>query len=150
MAMRQVAIGCLAAPLVVLVSGVVADDATTAPAPAKNNAAPPAKNAAPAASAPVGPEWACHAVDDTLRGADGVKLADINGDGLTDIATGWEEGGATRVYLHPGHAKAKEKWPAVTVGRTPAVEDAVFTMHPGNNGHPDAPGLVPAYGSAEE
>jgi len=30
------------------------------------------------------------------------------------------------VYLHPGLAKAKGKWPAVTVGKTPSVEDAIF------------------------
>jgi hypothetical protein len=55
-----------------------------------------------------------------------VRLADVNGDGLIDITTGWEEGGITRVYVNPGHAKAKDKWPAVTVGKTPSVEDAVF------------------------
>ena len=74
----------------------------------------------------VGAPWLCHIIDDSSRGADGVKLADINGDGLMDIATGWEEGGVTRVYLHPGLAKSKLKWPAVTVGKTPSVEDAVF------------------------
>lgn len=72
------------------------------------------------------PLWPLHVIDDSSRGADGVKLADINGDGLMDIATGWEEGGITRVYLNPGHEKAKQKWPAVTVGDTPNVEDAVF------------------------
>jgi len=75
---------------------------------------------------PAGPEWACHVIDASSRGADGVKVADVNGDGLGDIATGWEEGGLTRVYLHPGRAKVKAAWPAVTVGRTPSVEDAAF------------------------
>ena len=70
--------------------------------------------------------WPCHVVDDSSRGADGVKLGDVNGDGLLDIATGWEEGGLTRAYLHPGPAQVMEKWPAVTVGRTPSVEDAVW------------------------
>lgn len=79
-----------------------------------------------AATEPAGSPWVCHIIDDSSRGADGVKLADLNGDGLPDIATGWEEGGITRVYLHPGHAQARSKWPAVTVGRTPSVEDAVF------------------------
>ena len=55
-----------------------------------------------------------------------MKLADVNGDKLQDIVTGWEEGGLTRVYVHPGPSKAKGKWPAVTVGKTPSVEDAVF------------------------
>ncbi|UCD50960.1 MAG: VCBS repeat-containing protein, partial [Phycisphaerales bacterium] len=70
--------------------------------------------------------WTRHAVDQSSRGADGVKLADVNGDGLSDITTGWEEGGVTRAYLHPGPAKVRKEWPAVTVGRTPSVEDAVW------------------------
>lgn len=70
--------------------------------------------------------WKCHIIDGTSRGADGVKLADVNRDGFMDITTGWEEDGLTRVYLNPGPAKAKEKWPFVTTGRTRSVEDAVF------------------------
>jgi len=70
--------------------------------------------------------WPRHTIDDSSRGADGVRLADVNYDGRPDIVTGWEEGGITRVYLNPGPAKAKKKWPAVTVGKTPNVEDAVF------------------------
>lgn len=70
--------------------------------------------------------WRRHPVDDTSRGADGVRLADVNGDGFPDITTGWEEGGLTRLYLHPGIGRVREPWPAVTVGSTPAVEDAVF------------------------
>jgi len=71
-------------------------------------------------------QWKRHAIDDSSRGADGVRLADVNGDGLQDITTGWEEGGVIRVYLNPGHAKAREKWPAVTVGKVKSAEDAVF------------------------
>ena len=79
------------------------------------------------ASAPADDKpWALHVIDDSSRGADGVRLADVNGDGRLDIATGWEEGGITRVYLHPGPGKVKDAWPAVTVGRTPNVEDAVL------------------------
>lgn len=70
--------------------------------------------------------WPRHTIDNSSRGADGVRVADVNGDGLLDIATGWEEGGVTRVYLHPGHDRVRSRWPAVTVGRTPSVEDAVF------------------------
>jgi len=70
--------------------------------------------------------WVCHIIDDSSRGADGVRLADINGDGLPDIATGWEEGGISRAYINPGPDRAKGKWPAVTVGATRSVEDAVF------------------------
>ncbi|MBL7141108.1 MAG: VCBS repeat-containing protein [Planctomycetes bacterium] len=70
--------------------------------------------------------WTRHTIDDSSRGADGTRLGNANADGLPDIVTGWEQGGITRVYLNPGPEKAKEKWPAVTVGKTPNVEDAVF------------------------
>ncbi|MBA3313921.1 MAG: VCBS repeat-containing protein [Planctomycetaceae bacterium] len=43
-----------------------------------------------------------------------------------DVVTPWEEGGLVRVYLHPGHEKSKEPWPAVTVGRVGDPEDAAF------------------------
>jgi len=70
--------------------------------------------------------WAMHTIDRSSAGADGVRLGDVNGDGLADIATAWEEGGRIRVYLHPGPRAVKEPWPAVTVGEVHAPEDAVF------------------------
>jgi hypothetical protein len=70
--------------------------------------------------------WKRHVIDDSARGADGVRLADIDRDGRADIVTGWEESGLVRVYQNPGPSAATEKWPAVTVGRAPNVEDAVF------------------------
>jgi len=70
--------------------------------------------------------WNRHTIDNGSRGADGVRLGDINGDGLQDIVTGWEEGGIVRLYLNPGPEKAKDKWPAVTVGPAKNVEDAVL------------------------
>lgn len=70
--------------------------------------------------------WKRHVIDDASRGADGVRLADANGDGLPDIATGWEQGGLVRVCLNPGPREACERWPAVTVGRVADVEDAVL------------------------
>ncbi len=70
--------------------------------------------------------WNRHTIDAASRGADGVRLADINDDGLPDCVTGWEEGGTIRVCLHPGHEKAKFPWPAVEVGRVKSPEDAVF------------------------
>lgn len=73
-----------------------------------------------------GEGWKHHIIDDSSSGADGVKLADINGDGLLDITTGWEEGGITKLYLHPGADYVDGKWPSVIVGNTPNVEDAVF------------------------
>lgn len=79
-------------------------------------------NALPAAE----PVWQRHVVDHSSRGADGVRLADANGDGRLDIATGWEEGGVVRVYLNPGPGHSKQAWPAVTVGRVKSPEDAVL------------------------
>jgi hypothetical protein len=73
-----------------------------------------------------GEPWTRHVIDDSSRGADGVRLEDVNGDGLADIATPWEEGGLVRIYLNPGATRAKEKWPAVTAGRVASPEDAVF------------------------
>jgi hypothetical protein len=73
-----------------------------------------------------GTPWLRHTIDNSSRGADGVRLADVNKDGLLDIATGWEEGGVVRAYLNPGPARAREQWPAVTVGNGASVEDAVF------------------------
>ena len=70
--------------------------------------------------------WTRHVIDSTLSGADGVRLAEVNNDNLMDITTGWEEGGYTKVYIHPGYNLVKQKWPSVIVGKTPDVEDAVF------------------------
>ncbi|RJP29279.1 MAG: VCBS repeat-containing protein [Candidatus Omnitrophota bacterium] len=70
--------------------------------------------------------WQRHTIDDSSQGADGVRLADVNGDGLPDITVGWEEGGVIRMYLHPGADQVKQCWPAVTVGQVGSPEDAVF------------------------
>lgn len=70
--------------------------------------------------------WPRHVIDDASKGADGTRLQDVNGDGLPDIVTGWEQGGVTRLASHPGLQRVKDKWPAVVVGRTPDVEDAVL------------------------
>jgi hypothetical protein len=71
-------------------------------------------------------EWRRHTIDRSSRGADGVRVQDVNNDGCPDLTTGWEEGGVIRVYLHPGVDKVKGTWPAVTVGRVSSPEDAVF------------------------
>lgn len=70
--------------------------------------------------------WNRHTVDNSSQGADGVRLGDVNGDGLPDITTGWEQGGVVRVYRHPGYTAVRSLWPRVEVGPAPAVEDAVF------------------------
>ena len=73
-----------------------------------------------------GAEWERHVIDNSSRGADGVRAADVNGDGYLDLTTGWEEGGVIRVTMNPGPARVKGKWPAVTVGEVASPEDAVF------------------------
>ncbi|HCO24902.1 MAG: hypothetical protein CME31_18825 [Gimesia sp.] len=73
-----------------------------------------------------GAPWQCHIIDQSSRGADGVKLFDADGDGLLDITTGWEEGGITRIYRNPGPAQVKKLWPAATLGKTRQVEDAAW------------------------
>jgi len=83
-----------------------------------------------------GTRWPRHTIDNSSRGADGVRLADVNGDGLLDVVTGWEEGGTVRICRHPGSSNARGTWPAVTVGRAPDVEDAVFADLDGD-GAPD-------------
>lgn len=70
--------------------------------------------------------WARHTIDDSGVGADGVRIADVNGDGLADVTSAWEQSGQVRAYVHPGHAKVREAWPAVTVGTVTRPEDAVF------------------------
>lgn len=71
--------------------------------------------------------WILHALDAAPpSGSDGVKLADVNGDGYPDLATGFEEGGVSRIYLNPGHGSAsKEHWPYVELP-SPHVEDALL------------------------
>jgi hypothetical protein len=73
-----------------------------------------------------GDVWKRHTIDGSSRGADGVRLADVTGDGLLDLATGWEEGGLVRVYVNPGRSQCRSPWSAVTVGRVAAPEDAVL------------------------
>jgi len=74
----------------------------------------------------LGGPWKRHTIDRFWKGADGVRLADINRDGRLDIAAAWEESGAVRVYLNPGPKRARNPWPTVTVGRVASPEDAVF------------------------
>ncbi|MCB1062047.1 MAG: VCBS repeat-containing protein [Verrucomicrobiae bacterium] len=75
--------------------------------------------------------WPRHTIDSADKsmgklGADGVRLADADSDGLLDVVTGWENGDAIRVCLNPGPEKTKEPWPGFTVGRVAGAEDAVF------------------------
>jgi hypothetical protein len=69
--------------------------------------------------------WARHTIASGPRGADGVHLADINGDNRPDVTTAWEEAGLVTVSLHP--EDAAQPWPTVTVGtHLYGAEDAVF------------------------
>ena len=70
--------------------------------------------------------WARHVIDASSRGADGVRTADVNGDGIPDLVAGWEQGGLTRVYVGSRAHTEGPRWRAVTVGQSPDVEDAAF------------------------
>ena len=70
--------------------------------------------------------WLRHTIDCSSQGADGVRLADVNTDGLPDLVTPWEEGGLVRVYIHPEPAEVRRPWPHVTVGHVASPEDAVL------------------------
>ncbi len=71
--------------------------------------------------------WPQHIIDNQGDGADGVRFADINGDGLLDAVSGWEEAQQVRIYLHPGVADVTRKWPkAVIASNQGALEDACF------------------------
>lgn len=88
---------------------------------------PPKTEATQSAKLPSArPDWHRHTIDQSSQGADGVRLGDLNRDGLPDIVTGWEEGGVIRAYLHPGFEKVRQLWPAVTVAELISPEDAVF------------------------
>ena len=79
----------------------------------------------PTVSWPQG-EWKRYTIDDSSRGADGIRFADINGDGLLDITTPWEQGGEIRVYIHPAESDIRKPWPKVTVGKVGDPEDSFF------------------------
>lgn len=81
------------------------------------------------------PLWRRHTIDQSSRGADGVRLGDVNDDGRIDIATGWEEGGRIRVAFGPSGDWTKP-WPSVTVGRVRSPEDA-FICDVNADGWPD-------------
>ena len=71
------------------------------------------------------PHWTRHTIDNTSLGADGVRSADVNGDGLPDLVVGWEQGGIARAYLKQRQAGGPPSWKAVTVsGRIRRDEDS--------------------------
>ena len=81
-----------------------------------------------------GPEWERHIVDNGSKGADGVKLDDVDLDGDLDLVCGWEEGGVIRVYLNPGTDAVRDLWPFVEVGQIKSPEDAILADLDGDGG----------------
>lgn len=91
-------------------------------------------------------DWTRHVIglpgtrpDDPSKTAnpDGVRLADLNGDGLQDIAVGFEYGEYARVYFHPGKEKVRSLWDTIIVHPScGAAEDASF-VDVNNDGKPD-------------
>ncbi len=79
--------------------------------------------------------WKRHTIDASSLGADGVRTADVNADGLADLVTSWEEGGLTRVYLAGRANSGEPAWQTITVGKSPSAEDAVFFDVDGDGVH---------------
>ena len=70
--------------------------------------------------------WKLHTIDSSSRGADGVRLGDIDRDGRLDVVTGWEEGGRIRVCFQPKQSDIRQPWPSIEAGKVKSPEDAVF------------------------
>ncbi len=75
---------------------------------------------------PISGEWPMHTIylgDKLCNGLDG---RDINGDGLTDYVTNYEDNGNIVIMFHPGLDKAKEPWPSILIGNFPTAESCCF------------------------
>ena len=94
--------------------------------------------------------WTRHTIDNTSLGADGVRSAEVNGDGLPDLVASWEQGGIARAYIMQRVAGGQPGWKTVTVGRAPDVEDALFfDMNGDMNGDADGDGTFDVISSTE-
>ena len=85
--------------------------------------------------------WVRHTIgggtEETI-GADGVRLGDVNNDGLLDAVVGFEGSNVTRLFLNPGTGEAvRQPWSSVSLGSTPNVEDA-FLVDIDGDGRLDA------------
>ncbi len=74
----------------------------------------------------IGKPWKLHTIDNTSLGADGVRTADVNHDGLPDLVVGWEQGKVSRGYLMNRQVGKKPTWTAIDAGPAPSVEDALL------------------------
>ncbi|HBE70146.1 MAG TPA: hypothetical protein DDW52_18515 [Planctomycetaceae bacterium] len=70
-------------------------------------------------------QWPRHTIDDTLNGADGLRIQRTN-DGGWDLVAGWEESGEVRLYHCGITDRVRSQWQFETVGMTPSCEDALF------------------------
>ena len=86
----------------------------------------PAQRVGGEAEVGVSEKWVRHTIDDSSLGADGVRTADLNGDGLPDLVVGWEQGGVSRIYLMRREVVGVPDWEMVEVGAAPSVEDALL------------------------
>lgn len=69
--------------------------------------------------------WQSHVISSFGNGPDGVRLADVNGDTLLDIATSFESSGEVALFQHPGYGNEDSPWTSVIVGNVPRGEDAL-------------------------
>jgi hypothetical protein len=77
--------------------------------------------------------WARHALDYKPRkGADGIRIRDVNGDGYWDATVAYEQSDQSHAYINPGPEAVKKPWPTVKVGVAVNVEDAFFADLDGN------------------
>ena len=64
---------------------------------------------------PDGAYWQMHTIDNSLSGADGVDLFDIEHDGDLDAVVGWEESGEVMLYENPGPGEATDSWTRTSI-----------------------------------
>jgi hypothetical protein len=76
---------------------------------------------------PAGEPWPRYTIDNDARGADGVRVADLNHDGRPDFLTAWEFTGMVRIALNPGGCGAIGDWDRGIVSWVADCED-VFAV----------------------
>lgn len=85
-----------------------------------------ADTGAPALLAPAGAPWKRHTIEQGLRKSEGIRLGDVNHDGLQDLAVAWEGQEVARLYLNPGPLEVTAPWAKRHRGHDPRVEDSVL------------------------